>query len=153
MTGSQIDYLAVYQQLPIPVLLLTPDLVTVDMNLAFLRTTGRTRDDLLGCRVFDAFPDNPSDPGATGVRNLSASFSRVLATGEPDELTLQRYDVEVPGSPGIFERRYWCPVNVPVFGPDGRVALIVNCVEDVTDRVRKLAGGLAADASMTGLRS
>ncbi len=151
MTGPRIDYLAVYWHLPVPVLLLTPELVMADMNEAYLRVTGRTRGDLLGCHVFDAFPDNPSDPGATGVRNLSASFGRVLATGEPDELALQRFDVEVPGSPGVFARRYWCPVNAPVFGQGGRVALIANCVEDVTDRVSKFVGSLAADACPTGL--
>lgn len=149
MTGLQIDYLAVYWHLPVPVLLLTPELVMADMNEAYLRATGRTREELLGCDVFDAFPDNPSDPGATGVRNLSASFGRVLATGEPDELALQRFDVEVPGRPGVFAQRYWSPVNAPVFGEGGRVELIANCVEEVTDRVRKLVGGLAADAPAT----
>jgi PAS domain-containing protein len=153
MTRSQIDYLAVFWHLPVPVLLLTPDLVIADMNEAFLVATGRTREDLLGGHVFHAFPDNPADPGATGVRNMSASFGRVLATGEPDQLALQRYDVEVPGNPGMFARRYWCPVNVPVFGRGGRVALIANCVEEVTDRVRKFAGGLAADACLASLHS
>jgi PAS domain-containing protein len=150
MTRPRIDYLAVYRRLPVPVLLLTPDYVMADMNDAYLRVTGRTREDLLGREVFDAFPDNPSDPGATGVRNLSASFGRVLATGEPDELALQRYDVEVRGSPGVFAKRYWCPVNVPVFGHGGSVVLIANCVEEVTDRVRKLVGGAAAHAIHPG---
>ncbi|HUA41905.1 MAG TPA: PAS domain-containing protein [Streptosporangiaceae bacterium] len=150
MTRTQIDYLAVYRRLPLPVLLITPEYVIEEMNEAYLRVTGRTREDLLGLEVFAAFPDNPSDPGATGVRNMSASFGRVLATGEPDELALQRYDVEVPGSPGVFARRYWCPVNVPVFGSGGRVVLIANCVEEVTDRVRKFVGGMAADAIYAG---
>jgi PAS domain-containing protein len=137
MTGSQIDYEAVYRSLPIPVLLLTPEFIMADMNQAYLEKAGRTREELLGRYVFDAFPDNPSDPGATGVHNLSASLRRVLATGESDMMELQKYDVEVPGSPGKFARRYWTPVNAPLFGPDGRVALIVHCVEEVTDRIRR----------------
>lgn len=72
---------------------------------------------------------------------------RVLATGKPDALALQRYDLEAPESPGRFAKRYWCPVNAPVFGPDGRVVLIAHCVEDVTDRMRKFVSGLAADAA------
>ncbi len=150
MTVPQIDYLAVYRQLPVPVVLLTPELVMADLNEAYLRVAGRTREDLLGCHIFDAFPDNPSDPGATGVCNLSASFGRVLATGEPDALDLQRYDAEVPGSPGVFAQRYWCPVSAPVFGPGGRVVLIAHCVEEVTDRIRKFVGGLAANALNEG---
>jgi hypothetical protein len=31
-----------------------------------------------------------------------------------------------------------------VFGPDGRVVLLVECVEEITERVRKFIGGLAA---------
>jgi len=49
----------------------------------------------------------------------------------------QKYDVEVAGSHGLFERRYWCQTNAPVFGPEGQVVLIVHCAEDVTDRVRR----------------
>jgi len=147
MTGPQVDHTAVYRHLPVPVLLLSPELVVADVNPAYLQATGRTREELLGREVFDAFPDNPWDPGATGVRNLRASMRRVLATGKPDALALQRYDVEMPDSSGRFAKRYWCPVNAPVFGPDGRVVLIAHCVEDVTDRMAKFVGGLEADAA------
>jgi PAS domain-containing protein len=121
---------------------MTPEFVIADMNLAYLRVAGRSREELLGQNVFDAFPDNPSDPAASGVRELSASMGRVLDTGKPDALSLQQYDVEVPGSPGVFAQRFWCPVNAPIFGPDGQVVLIVECVEEITDRVRKFIGGL-----------
>jgi hypothetical protein len=57
------------------------------------------------------------------MRNSIASLRRVLATGRPDAVEFQKYDVEIPGSPGQFARRYWSVVNAPVFGPDGRVAL------------------------------
>lgn len=144
MTGSQVDYAQVFRHLPIPVLLLTPDFDIADTNLAYLQATGRTREELVGRNAFDAFPDNPSDPTATGVRDLSESLSRVLATGEPDALAFQKYDVEAPGSPGVFERRFWSPVNAPVFGPDGRVVLIAQCVEEITDKVRRFVGNLAA---------
>ncbi len=144
MAGPHIDYAAVYQHLPLPVLLLTPDFVIADMNRAYLEVAGRTREELLGRNVFDAFPNNPADPDATGVQDVSASFVKVLTTGETDVLSMQKYDVEVPGQPGQFAHRYWCPVNAPVFGPDGEVALIVQCVEEITDRVRKFIDGLAA---------
>src|SRR5262249_22573635 len=47
MTVPQIDYAAVFQNIPVPALLLTPGFVIADVNLAYLRTTGRTRDELL----------------------------------------------------------------------------------------------------------
>lgn len=144
MTTPQIDYMAVFQNLPTPVLLLTPEFIIADMNLAYLQVTGRTREELLGRHVFDAFPDDPSEPSSTGSRNISASLRQVLATGERDSMPLQKYDVEVPGHPGVFEERYWSPVNAPVFGPDGRVVLIANWVEEVSDLVRQFAEAQAA---------
>ena len=142
MTGPEIDYAAAYRDLPIAVVLLTPEFEMADVNLAYLQVTGRTREELLGRNIFDAFPDNPSDPDANGVRELSASLARVLVTGKPDALSMQRYDAEVPGCPGVYAQRYWCPVNAPVFGPDGHVVLIAHCVEEITDRVSKFMHGL-----------
>jgi PAS domain-containing protein len=146
MTGPQVDYAAVYRQLPVPVLLLTPELEIADANEAFLQTMGRTRDGLLSRNVFDAFPENPSDPGATGVRNSVAAMRRVLAKGEPEAMEFQKYDIEAPDSPGEFARRYWSALCGPVFGPRGRVVLIANCAVDVTDRLNRFMSVLEADA-------
>ena len=142
MTEPQVDYAGVFRHLPVPVLLLTPDFDIADMNLAYLQVAGRTREQLLGRNVFDAFPDNPSDPDASGVRDLAESLHRVLATGQPDERAFQQYDVEVPGSAGVFEQRFWCPVNAPVFDADGRIVLIAQCVEEISDKVRRFVSGL-----------
>jgi PAS domain-containing protein len=136
MSEPQIDYMAVFRDIPIPALLLTPEFVIADVNLTYLQVAGRTKDDLLGRNFFDAFPDNPSDPEATGVRNLTASLRQVLATGQPDSMHPQKYDLEIADS-GVFEKRYWTQENAPVLGSEGQVELIVHCVEDVTDRVRK----------------
>jgi PAS domain-containing protein len=150
MTAPQVDYSALYRQLPVPVLALTPEFLIADANEAYMEAMGRTHEDLLGRDVFDAFPDNPSDPGATGVRNAIASLRRVLATGRSDAVEFQKYDVEIPGSPGQFARRYWSVVNAPVFGPDGRVALIAHCLEEVTERMRRFMSALAADPEHEG---
>ncbi|WP_367324854.1 PP2C family protein-serine/threonine phosphatase [Streptomyces sp. HUAS ZL42] len=140
MKDTAIDYAAVFQALPGMVALLTPDLVYVDVNEDFLRVAGRKREQLIGRHLFDVFPDNPNDPAATGVRNLASSLHRVIAIGERDTMALQRYDVEDPDRPGEWEVRYWSPVNAPVFGPDGRVALVVHRVEEVTELIRARGG-------------
>ncbi|MET9764778.1 SpoIIE family protein phosphatase [Streptomyces sp. NPDC006372] len=136
MTDSAIDYAAVFQALPGMVALLTPELVYADVNEEFVRVSGRSREQLIGNYLFDVFPDNPNNPAATGMRNLRASLYRVLATGERDAMALQRYDVEDPQRPGEWEERYWSPVNAPLLGPDGKVALIVHRVEEVTELIR-----------------
>lgn len=140
MTDTKIDYAAVFQALPGMVALLTPDLVYAEANAAFLRMAGRSREQVVGRYLFEVFPDNPDDAGATGMRNLEASLRRVLATGERDTMALQRYDVEHPDRPGHWEERYWSPVNAPVLGPDGAVVLLVHRVVEVTELIRARSG-------------
>ncbi|MFD5010466.1 PP2C family protein-serine/threonine phosphatase [Streptomyces chartreusis] len=145
MNETAVDYEAIFQCLPGMVALLTPDLVYVDANEDFQRLSGHPREELVGRYLFDVFPDNPNDTTATGMRNLQASLLRVVATGERDTMALQRYDVEDPLHPGEWEERYWSPVNAPVFGPDGKVALLVHRVEEVTELIR-LRGGTGSNS-------
>ncbi|WP_037671152.1 PP2C family protein-serine/threonine phosphatase [Streptomyces griseus] len=126
------DYAALFAATPSPYLVLGQDLVILEVNQAYLRATGRTRDDLLGQHVFDAFPENPADPTADGVLNLNASLHRVLASRQPDTMALQKYDIPDVSRPGAFDERWWSPVNTPVLAEDGTVAWIIHRVEDVT---------------------
>jgi serine phosphatase RsbU (regulator of sigma subunit) len=140
MDDAAIDYAAVFQCLPGMVALLTPDLVYADANEEFLRNARRTREQVVGRYLFDVFPDNPNDDGATGMRNLAASLRRVLDTRQRDTMALQRYDVEDPGQPGNWEERYWSPVNAPVIGSDGKVVLLVHRVEEITELIKARGG-------------
>ncbi|MBA2950930.1 SpoIIE family protein phosphatase [Streptomyces himalayensis] len=139
MAVSGIDYAALFAATPSPYLVLGPDLVIVEVNQAYLDATGRTREDLIGQHIFDAFPDNPADPEADGVRNLNTSLQRVLALRQPDTMALQKYDIPAMGRLDVFEERWWSPINTPVLGPDGSVAWIIHRVEDVTAFVKTRA--------------
>ncbi|MDT0466485.1 PP2C family protein-serine/threonine phosphatase [Streptomyces gibsoniae] len=135
MTTPPIDYQALFAATVSPHLVLSPDLVILDVNDAFCRAVHRPREDLVRRYLFDAFPENPADPKAEGVRSLRDSLPRVLRTGEPETLVVQKYDIPVPDRPRVFEERWACPINVPVPGPDGQVAWILHRMEDVTDFV------------------
>ena len=93
MAGTTIDFEAVYRALPGMVALLTPDLVFADVNEAYVRGTGRSRESLLGRYVFDVFPESVNAPAANHSHQLRASLLRVLASGRRDSMALQRYDV------------------------------------------------------------
>ncbi|MEU6625163.1 SpoIIE family protein phosphatase [Streptomyces litmocidini] len=136
-----IDYQALFVATPSPYLVLDPGLVIVDVNQAYLQATGRSRQDLIGQYVFDAFPANPADEDADGVQNLNASLQRVLQSRQPDTMAVQKYDIPVPSLAGTFEERWWSPINTPVLGPDGQVAWIIHRVEDVTEFVRSRPTG------------
>ena len=150
MTGPQIDYAAVYRQSPLPALLLTPEFVIADMNQACLRTRAARGGNCWAATFSMHSPKIRRIPGPTGVRNSIASLRRVLATGEPDSVEFQKYDVEVPGSPGQFARYYWSGVNAPVLGPDGHVGLIAIMAEDVTDRMHRFMSALQSDEMYEG---
>jgi serine phosphatase RsbU (regulator of sigma subunit) len=132
VTGSEIDYAALFAALPSPNMLLDPGLTIVDVNRAYQRVTGRPHEDLVGRYFFDAFPANPDDPESDGVQNLHASLRRVLDLRRIDTLALQRYDIPDPARPGTFVERWWSPINTPVLAPDGTVTLIIHRVEDMT---------------------
>ena len=103
-------YQAVFDWSPIGEYLLSPsdDPVILAVNDTFLRASGRTRESLLGQRLFAAFPGNPDDSGDTGVAALRASLARVIATGRPESMPLQRYPIRVvqPDGTEAFEERY-----------------------------------------------
>jgi PAS domain-containing protein len=146
MRAGDIDYESVFRNLPAPVLVLSPDFRIIDSNTAHLGLSGKPREELVGQLVFDAFPDNPSEPGVSGASNLGESLRRVMDTGRPDVMALQRYDVEIPEKPGAYEERYWCPMNVPVRRPDGEVDYIIHLVEEVPELIRKFVDAESAGA-------
>ena len=98
----------------------------------YLRTS-HADESILGRPLFEVFPDNPTVEDPVGSRTLRASLARVIACGEPDRMSVVRYDVRRPASEGgAFEERYWSPLNVPVLGADGRIEYIVHRVEEAT---------------------
>lgn len=126
-----------------PYLLLDRGLSIRSANKAYLVATGRSLDEITGRFVFDAFPDNPHDPGANGVRNLAGSLETVLRTSQRSRMWTQRYDVPGRG-PGEFVLKYWSPINSPVKDDRGRVAAILHHVEDVTTAYSPAAASPAA---------
>ncbi|MER6034043.1 SpoIIE family protein phosphatase [Streptomyces sp. NPDC001835] len=131
-----IDYSGVFAALPSPCLVLGTDLVIADANAAFCAVTGRSRGELVGQYLFDAFPSNPASPEADGVATLKDSLHRVLSSRQTDHMALQKYDIPVAGNPEVFKERWWTAINVPVLGPGGEVAWIVHRSEDMTEVVR-----------------
>lgn len=129
------DYEAVVDTSPYPFLLLAPDLTIIDVNKAYLHTTGRRRGDLIGRKVFDAFPPDPDDPA--GERELRALYRRVLTTGKPDTVTLLRYAIPLRTPHGVrMVERYWNVVITPMLGARGEVTLLVKNSIDVTELYR-----------------
>jgi signal transduction histidine kinase len=148
------DFRTLFESAPGLYLVLDPDFRIVAVSDAYLRATMTSREAILGRGIFDVFPDNPDDPGATGVRNLRESLHRALATGRADAMAVQKYDIRRPESEGGgFEERYWSPVNSPVPGPGGAPRYIIHRVEDVTGFVRLKQAGAEHERLTEELRN
>lgn len=110
-----------------------PGLRIIEVNDAYAAATLTNPDKVAGDRLFQVFPDNPDDPLADGVRNLYASLQSAMLTGVAQLMALQRYDVR--DATGCFQRRYWRPMNTPVFSDSGHLLYVLHQAEDVTDEV------------------
>jgi serine phosphatase RsbU (regulator of sigma subunit) len=120
--------------MPTPYLVMTPDLVIVDANPAYLETTGRSLEDIVGRPVFDAFPGNPNetDPDG-GVGKVRTSFERARDTGRIDTMELQEYDI--PDGRGGFDKRFWSLISIPVLDVGGTCRYVIQRAEDISDYV------------------
>ncbi|EAQ02293.1 putative magnesium or manganese-dependent protein phosphatase [Pseudooceanicola batsensis HTCC2597] len=123
---------AVFEAAPHCYLVLNAELTIIDVNQQYLDLTRTRREDLVDVPMFDAFPDNPADPTADGVRNLRLSLETARATGRPHAMAVQKYDIPLRGPEGGFEERYWKPLNTPVLR-EGEVVALIHHVIDVTE--------------------
>jgi PAS domain S-box-containing protein len=132
----RLQFRAIFESAPGLFLVLKPDFTIVAASNAYLKATLTERERIIGRRLFEVFPDNPDDPDADGTRNLRASLERVLKSGTSDTMAVQKYDVPNHET-GLFEEKYWSPVNTPVLGTEKQVEFIIHRVEDVTAFVRE----------------
>ena len=143
------NLLNVLQNAPDPFLVLSPDLKIEIVSDSYLEATMTRREDIIGKYMFDVFPDNPDNKDATGVKNLRASFSKVLSSKQPHRMPIQHYDVPAPG--GSFEEKYWNPVNTPVLDAAGEVEHLIHRVEDITEVTKSRAAlEIAVEAARMG---
>src|SRR4029453_12986527 len=119
------DFRALFEAAPGLYLVLDPDLRIVAASCAYLEATMTRREQIVGRGIFEVFPDNPDDPEATGVSNLSASLDRVRKGRGPDTMAVQKYDIKRPEPEGGgVEERYWSPKNTPVLDDRGELTYI-----------------------------
>jgi len=146
LSHSRAELQSLFESLPGLYLVLTPEFKIVAVSDAYLQATMTQRESILGRGLFEVFPDNPDEPGATGEINLRASSARVLVQRVPHTMAIQKYDIRRPD--GVFEERYWSPINSPLLGADHQVQYIVHRVEDVTEFVRRKSQATSGSAEM-----
>jgi signal transduction histidine kinase/CheY-like chemotaxis protein len=146
---------AVFNHSPIGNYLLspTPEATVLAVNDAFLKASGRRREEMVGISLFVTFPSNPDDPDDTGESILRDSLARVAATGKLDTLPAQRYPIRVqlPNGEVVFEERFWDAVSTPIFCENGNILCISHTTSDVTERVRGVTAIRESEARFRAL--
>jgi PAS domain S-box-containing protein len=138
-TTLNIDYRALFAALPSPYMIVDRELRYVDVNAAYERAVGRTREELIGKGIFELFPNE-----GEGGRLLRASLERVFNTGAPESIAYIPYAIPRPaGRGGGMEMHYWSAVHTPLQNVDGDVAFILQNTVDVTElrQLKQIAFG------------
>ncbi|NHZ43922.1 hybrid sensor histidine kinase/response regulator [Massilia aquatica] len=131
------DHFLLFRSSPYPYLVMAPDLTIIDANDAYLRSVRRTKEQIVGLYVFDAFPENPDDAGSTNIAEVKASLETAMATKRPHTTPFLRYSVPVETETGtVFQERFWNAVHTPALRDDGSVAFVYQNAIDVTDLYR-----------------
>lgn len=143
IASLQPDFQKIFESSPGLYLILLPDFTIIAVSDKYLKATMTNRKQIIGKGLFEVFPDNPNDPEATGVANLTHSLNEVLKNMTPHKMAVQKYDIPLPNSQGDgFEERFWRPVNSPILDDAGKVIYITHCVEDVTHMIDVLEGAM-----------
>lgn len=135
--GQMIPLQSIFQHSPNAYILLTPDLVLIDINLAHLRLTGYERADVIGRKLFDVFPFANENQ----TFELKRSFQHVIDAKVEDIISLLHYPiVDHWGENRLWKDRYWKITNTPILADDGQLIYILNHVTDITHFVTSKDG-------------
>lgn len=145
MAASEaIDYQAVFDCVPTPVMIMGRDLAILDMNAAYLDVVGRDREALVGRNIFEAFPGS-----GEARRTLRDSIQRVVRTGEADVLPILFYPIH-SADETVTEERFWSVSHMPIRDREGKVVSILQNTQDVTRMHRQKIASGQDDADILG---
>ncbi|WP_168990377.1 PAS domain-containing protein [Aureimonas flava] len=142
---NRLSFHQLFDALPSPHMIVDRDLAFVAVNPAYEGVTGRTRDELVGRRMFDCFPSE----GPERAR-LESSIRRVFESGRADTLAFIEYAIPLSADPADgFEKRYWSAVHSPLCDEQGQVIFALQNTVDITELVRlRTAAGSSASVPL-----
>lgn len=121
---SNITYKQLIDTMQTPVMLLNKDLVFEYLNAGYSRLISRQPEELLGERLFDAFPESE-----VVIAPIRDAFQKVF-TGETIVMDEQPYSIMDPD--GVVREHIWRLVNRPVCDENGTVKYLLQEAEDLT---------------------
>jgi PAS domain S-box-containing protein len=130
MPIASFDVERLFRFFPSPYMVLDTQLRFIDMNDIYLSITQRTREELMGQYVFDAFPESEER-----LLVFKSAFERALA-GEHNQLVKEPFSLPVSLAQGGGMRDVWWTCHhLPVYDRQGNICGMLQNAEDVTAHV------------------
>ncbi|MGN6395900.1 MAG: PAS domain-containing protein [Mucilaginibacter sp.] len=101
----------------------------VEINSAYLKLKGISREKLIGKGFFDTFYNDKYHD----VPGWMESFEKVVTERKPDKIPARSYNIPVPGSPAK-ESNLWEINNTPITDDNGDVLFIIHSIADHSPR-------------------
>jgi signal transduction histidine kinase len=111
-----------------------PEFTVLALSDAYLLALGAERAACMGRGLFELL--STSQPtGWSAITNLRSSLQQVCASMSPHSLSLRSGATRASGYQRV-EEKSWVVRHAPLLAPDGRLAYVVERIEDVTELVR-----------------
>jgi hypothetical protein len=119
--------------------LMDTDLRVRAVNGKYEHLSMRQRAEMVGEFVLDLFPDDPTDPQASGTSQLAESLERAMRRRDIDDMPIMRYDISDPQNPHVFLPKLWTCSNTSIH--DGELQIgVLHCVSPITSLGEALSG-------------
>ncbi|MGY5846711.1 PAS domain-containing protein [Salegentibacter sp. HM20] len=103
------------------------------VNKKYQKTTGISKEDLLGKKIFEAFPGNPGKEEKF-QQLLSNSILSAISNLESHKIEKLRYDLP-DNETGELKKRFWEVNNIAIKDEAGTLSYILHLVKDITTKV------------------
>ncbi len=122
VVSAEFGFEHIEPDLPTMILDPGPGLRIVYVNEAFLIETGVSEGKVIGCPLYEAFPENPEAPESEFISHTFNAINQATKVKRPQVLPEQRYDTR--NSDGGFVECYWRMEFLPLPGANNEVELI-----------------------------
>jgi two-component system cell cycle sensor histidine kinase/response regulator CckA len=151
---AQPDFRAMFESMPGFNLVLSPESRIIAASNACLQAANLTQVQIVELPLSDALPSWVTRSGPRAVKEIEASFRRVLNNRTQDATaTLQSVLPQANGAENTYKEIYWKAVNSPVVSSNGEVLYIIVSVQDVTAETQSALQSAHESQSCNELRS
>ncbi|PSR57498.1 histidine kinase [Adhaeribacter arboris] len=135
------DLHELFVNIPEALIVIAPDYTVLEVTNKYLTLVLRTREQLIGKNLLEAFPDSPDDSNSKNTSLLRESINKTFREKKTIYFEPLRYDIVRPESEGGgYETRYWEASHTPILNAAGEVKYLIRRTSNVTQReLAKLA--------------